>query len=71
MVEQEINIFVMMLGFRMDINTVMKMVNGNKQKKLIFAHQNLQGEDVSTNDDDNQKSVAVLSQIIQIIRLFE
>ena len=36
-----------------------KMVNGNKKKKLIFAHQNLRGGDVSTNDDDNQKSVGV------------
>ncbi len=58
-VESEISSSEMMLGFKMKVNTAMKMVNGNKRKKLIFAHQNLRGGDVSTNDDDNQKSVGV------------
>ena len=53
----------MMLGFQMKINKTMKMVNGNKKKRLVFAHQNLQGGDVSTNDDDNGRTVRV-DQII-------
>ena len=47
----------------MKINKTMKMVNGNKKKRLVFAHQNLQGGDVSTNDDDNGRTVRV-DQII-------
>ena len=51
----------------MKVNKAMKMINGNKKRKLIFAHQNMQGGDVSKNDGDNKKTVSVDQLISQVL----
>ena len=58
-IENETKVPEMMWGFRMKVNKAMKMINGNKQRRLILAHQNLQGGDASSEGGDNQRAVNI------------
>ena len=40
-----------MFGFACDLNTIMRSVNGNGKRRLLFGHQNMRGGTFTTNKD--------------------
>ena len=60
-----------MLGFSLDLNRLMRLVNGNgRQRRLVFAHQNMQGGDMINMQNDeviNNKKLVDVETIVATI----
>ena len=46
----EVNVVILM-GYAGDLNTIMRSVNGNGRRRLLFSHQNLMGGNLTKNKD--------------------
>ena len=63
---------VIMLGHVINLNKIMRIINGNGRRRLLFGHQNLRGGSLMVNKDkrvqweltigDNRPDVMVLSE---------
>ena len=60
-----------MLGFSMNLNKLMRLVNGNgRQRRLVFAHQNMQGGDMINMQNDeviNNKKLVDVETIVATV----